>query len=309
MGLLPVTAISLNPEAGQWPAEKAGVALVKLLFMKTIIVATDFSAAARNAAGYAAAMAKAIGAQLHLLHVFQPPVSYGEIVVAIDLQQWQRDAETTLNEWKADLQRRTNSIIDIHTEVRMGSYFGELEAVCKQLTPYAVVIGSTGKTAAERLLFGSNAVFTMKHLSWPVIAVPDGVTFGHIDKIGLACDLENIVDTVPLEEISLLVKDFQAELHVLNMGRKHQYNSDAVFASGVLGQKFSLVTPQFHFLTSANADQAILDFADKNDIDLLIVLPKRYSLPEAILHKSHTKQFVLHSHVPVMALHASPHTS
>jgi len=33
------------------------------------------------------------------------------------------------------------------------------------------------------------------------------------------------------------------------------------------------------------------------------VLPKRHGLLDKLIHKSHTKQLVLHSHVPVMAFH------
>jgi len=44
--------------------------------MKTIVVATDFSAVALNAANYAVDMALAIKADILLLHVYQIPVSY-----------------------------------------------------------------------------------------------------------------------------------------------------------------------------------------------------------------------------------------
>ena len=47
--------------------------------MKTIIVATDFSSTALNAANYAADMALAINADLLLLYVYQLPVSYSEV--------------------------------------------------------------------------------------------------------------------------------------------------------------------------------------------------------------------------------------
>jgi nucleotide-binding universal stress UspA family protein len=46
-----------------------------------------------------------------------------------------------------------------------------------------------------------------------------------------------------------------------------------------------------------------MEFAETNSIDLLVVLPKQHSLIEKLLFKSHVRQFVLHSHIPVMALH------
>jgi nucleotide-binding universal stress UspA family protein len=51
-------------------------------------------------------------------------------------------------------------------------------------------------------------------------------------------------------------------------------------------------------------DKGIIDFAEGNELDMLIVLPKRHGLIDSLMHRSHTKQLVLHSHVPVMALHA-----
>ena len=51
--------------------------------MKTILVATDFSAAALNAANYAADMASTINADILLLHVYHIPVSYSEIPVVV----------------------------------------------------------------------------------------------------------------------------------------------------------------------------------------------------------------------------------
>ena len=47
--------------------------------MKTIILATDFSSTALNAANYAADMAVAINADLHLLNIQKVPIYYNDI--------------------------------------------------------------------------------------------------------------------------------------------------------------------------------------------------------------------------------------
>ena len=101
----------------------------------------------------------------------------------------------------------------------------------------------------------------------------------------------------------MLVNDFDAKLHILNTGKRKEFKPELVFESGLLQEMLGALNPEYHFITSGNTDEGILNFAEKNKIDLLIVLPKRHSLLEKLVHKSHTKQFVLHSHVPVMALH------
>jgi len=271
--------------------------------MKTLIVVTDFSPAASNAVNYAADMALTINANLLLLHVYQLPVIYLEVPLAYTEDEMRQDAEKSIHRLRTDLLLKKGSQIKIDTELRLGDFFDELQAVCSKVKPYAVVMGSQGTTATERFFFGGNTVHAMKHLTWPLITVPIDATFSTIKNIGLAFDFEKEVDDTPVEEIKILLKDFSAELHILNTGKETYFNPDTVFRSKVLGDMLAPLLPQYHFISSDQIDQGIMDFSLKNKIDLLIVLPKRHSFFDQLIHKSQSKQLVLHSHVPVMAIH------
>jgi nucleotide-binding universal stress UspA family protein len=271
--------------------------------MKTIILATDFSAAASNAAMYASDMALAIHIDLYLLHVYQIPVVYLEIPVALAADDIQDDAERKMKKLREELLLRTKSQIQIETAVEEGNFFEELKTTCEYKQPYAVVLGSQGRTAAEHLMYGTHAVHIMKYLEWPVITVPHNAKFASIKRIGLACDLDDVLGTVPVEEIKVLVNDFNAELHVLNIGKKDEYNPEVLEQSALLQRMLGKIIPFYHFITDSNTDKGIMQFAEANNIDLLIVLPKHRSLIDKLIHRSHTKQLVLHSHVPVVAFH------
>lgn len=271
--------------------------------MKAILVGTDFSPAATNAANYATDMALAINADLYILHVYELPISFGEIPVSVVPDDLKNQAEKDMKILVDDLTRRSNGRIKIETEISLGTFFDELKMVCEHIKPYAVVMGSKGKTAAERILFGSHAIYTMNHLKWPLITVPVGVSFSSVKKIGLACDFQNVEETVPIDEIKEVVKDYDAELHILNTAKKESFSPELVFQSGILREKIKELNPIYHFITNKNKDDGILEFATKNNLDLIIVLPKRHSLLEKITHKSLTKQLILHSPFPVMALH------
>ena len=249
--------------------------------MKKILVATDFSLAAGNAITYAADMALSVNAQLTLLHVVQTPIGFSDMPLVMGLEDIMRSAETDMQQLKEELLLRTAGKIIIETEVGMGGFFEELKTVSERIKPYAVVMGSQGKTAAEDILFGSHAV----------------------KKIGLASDLTKVVKTTPFAEIKMLVHDFNAELHILNIGKKEVFDADIVFESGLMQEMTLALKPTFHFIDNENTDEGIMDFAEKNQIDLLIVLPHHHNLLTGIFHKSHTKQLVLHSHVPVISIH------
>lgn len=271
--------------------------------MKKILVSTDFSEVATNAVYYAADMALAINADIMLLHIVQTPIGYSDLPIALNLEDMMRTAENDMQNLKAETTQRTKGKINIETEVAMGGFYGELENICERIKPYVVVMGTQGKTATEHVLFGSHATNAVKHLMWPVITVPPGVAFSDLKKIGLASDLTNVVEATPIEEISMLVKDFNAELHILNTGKKAVFDADIVFETGLIQEMTMSLNPQFHFIDNSNIDEGIMDFAEKNQIDLLIVLPGRHNLLSSIFHRSHTKQLVLHSHIPVMSLH------
>ena len=272
--------------------------------MKTILVATDFSATAMNAANYAVDMAKAIDAEVLLLHVYNIPVIYSEMPVVGNEEELRSTAEEDIAEVKQDLVKRAGPACKIVAEVRMGNFFEELRIVCKRTQPYAVIMGSQGTTAAERLLFGSHTVYALRHLLWPLITVPPNAQFKAIKKIALACDFESVIETIPVDEIKTLARDFNAELQVVNTGNNNSYNPDLVFGSGMLQEMLQPLQPTYHLITNDNTDEGIMNFAEENQIDLLLVIPKRQSLLDKLmLHRSHSREIILHSHVPVMALH------
>jgi nucleotide-binding universal stress UspA family protein len=271
--------------------------------MKTILVATDFSPAALNAAQYAADMASVVDAELYLLHVYQVPAAYGDVAMLIHIADIEKLAEKDMSAFVNELSRKRLAL-KLQTEVRPGNFLSELESVCEEITPYTIVMGSQGTTAAERLFFGSHAVLATRKLMWPLITVPASVKFETIKKIGLACDFDNVTYTIPVAEIKILLKDLNAELHILNTGNTKQFAPDTVFESGLLQEMLGTLQPKYHFIVDEETEQGIIDFVERNHIDLLVIFPKRHKLLEKLIYKSHSKQFVLHSHVPVMALHA-----
>ena len=286
---------------------------LKILFMKTIIVAIDYSPAALNAAQYATNMALGINANLFLLHVFQTPIIYSKVPLALsdesiihvaaNEEHIKDEADKNLMKLKDELIMKTGGKINVDAEMRFGVFFGELKNVCKKIQPYAVIMGSQGTTSAERFVFGGHAIFAMTHLKWPLITVPLNAKYSFIKKVALACDFDGAIDITPFDEIELLVKDLDAELNVVNTGVNESVDEKVSAEVDLIKEKLASLNPAYHFITSEDTDEAIMDFAETNNIDLLIVLPKKHDFFEKLMHRSHTKQFVLHSHIPVMALH------
>lgn len=274
--------------------------------MKVIIAPTDFSDFSLNAVNYATDMASSIHASLALLHVCQMPMSFSEVPVPADtLTTLIRDAEKRLEKMKEDIVKKTGGKIRVYTEVKTGFVIQELKELCAALKPYAVIMSTQGAGAVERFLFGSNTVSAMKNLASPLIVVPSEAKFSNIKKIGLACDMKKVIETPPIEEIKTLVKEFNASLHVIhvNTGDDFKYGPEIVDQSGLLQEMLDELHPSYHFLDEIDIEGGLSAFAESNKLDLLIVVPKKHNVIDKLFHKSHSKQLVMHTHVPVMAIH------
>jgi hypothetical protein len=63
------------------------------------------------------------------------------------------------------------------------------------------------------------------------------------------------------------------------------------------------VRPHYHFITNADIEEGINGFAEKNNLDLVIAIPKKHKLLDGIFKPSSTKQLIFQSHIPVMCVH------
>lgn len=274
--------------------------------MKTIIVPTDFSPIATNAMHYAIEMAKKVNASLLLLHVYQVPVSFTDTpIVLVSIEDLRKGAEEQVAHLKKEVEHLTSGSLKVYTETRLGNVADELENLCNKINPFAVVMGTKGASGVERILFGSNTLTAIRHLTWPVICVPPGKTFGDgIKKIGFACDFKDVVKTTPTHYIVDFVKEFNAELDVLNVDyhNKH-FKPETPEQSALLHTMLEEANPVYHFIEHADIEDGINEFAEKNNLDLIITIPKKHRLLEGVFKASSTKQLVYQSHVPVMCVH------
>lgn len=274
--------------------------------MKTIIAPTDFSPNSENAVLYAADMALQFDAKLCLLHVYSIPIPVSEVPVpAIDARQMEKDALEQLEKIKAKLISRTNGKLMVETQLRSGNVNWEIEVFCKETKPYAVVMGAESNGPLERVLFGGKTLRAISKMEWPILVIPPGAGFTSVSRIGLACDFRNVIDTIPVQEIKDIVKAFNAELHVLHVSLESSkdFAAETVEESGSLQEILLDLKPQYHFIQDENIDTAINSFVDQNNIDLLVVIPKKHGLLSRIFEHSHAKNLILHAHVPVLSVH------
>lgn len=132
---------------------------------------------------------------------------------------------------------------------------------------------------------------------------PQGKGFTGFKNVGIACDLQNGSDHVPIETLKKLIVDFKASLHILNASGKENERKKIIGEASVLMDALAPVNHEFHFINGGEEDKEIIEFAETYGLSLLIVLPKKHTLFDKWLHKSYTRQLVLNLQLPIMSLH------
>jgi nucleotide-binding universal stress UspA family protein len=274
--------------------------------MKTIIAPTDFSKVSLNAVYYAADLAAALNLNLSLLHVCEVHKSFSQLSVpAFDPAEFLRNADEQLKELTQKLSAYTDRRIKIKTEVMIGDVVDSIVEHCNVTRPFVVVMGAETATGLERILFGGKTLSSLRRLSWPLVVVPADIKFTGIKKIGLACDLRKVNETIPVKEINSLIETSHAELFVLHVNPwsrgsfTDETNQEAARLHNIIGK----LKPKYRFLEGIDIVTGIVDFVEKNEIDLLIVIPKKRNIVTKFFHDRHSKKLVLKSSVPVMAVH------
>ena len=86
--------------------------------MRSIVVPVNFTENSNNAARYAADMALAIDGDIHLIYVFQLPLTIAEFPIPdATIEEMQRDSRITLNALKDELRQRTRDQVGVTTEM------------------------------------------------------------------------------------------------------------------------------------------------------------------------------------------------
>ena len=273
--------------------------------MRTIVAPVNFSPISANAARYAADLAVATQADLHLLYVLQLPVSVAEFPMTDYVFNTMQEAGVEeLQNLSKELTKRTEGKVNIFINMKVGTVENEIEEYCKHEKPFVVVMGASGNTL-ERTLTGGNLPAALRHLPYPLIVVPENAVFSQIHKIVLACDLNDISGGIPVKPSFLKeLKDiFNAGFEVLNVDTRGQQQETAnIMEVDAWKECIRETFPEVHFVQADNVEEGITKYVSEHPTDLLLVFPKKHNFFE--FHRSHTKKLALNSSVPVMSVHA-----
>jgi len=197
---------------------KAGIALKNILFL------TDFSEPSEAALPFATAIGRGYGAAIHALHVLLPtPTSY----MAPDLTG--AAIAATEENAQAEMQRIESQLAGLRHETiveRGAAVWPVVQQAIKDYKIDLVVLGTHGRTGAEKFLLGSVAEEIFRRSPVPVLTIGPNVRSGvhsgaRFHRVLFATDFS--AESLAASEYAVsLAQESQARLLLLHVIRQRE---------------------------------------------------------------------------------------
>ena len=274
--------------------------------MKKLLVPTDFSDTSKNAALFAAQMVADIqNAKIILIHVSDKITGGSD---GSPLTEDDDDRRIILTQALSQLKEELLAVAQVPIEFAMEKGSSLVETLSRYVRYQAidmVIMGITGATRLEQIFMGSNTLEMAKESTCPVLIVPPDANYRQIKNVVLASDFKEVDTTIPVAPLKATLDLFKPSLHIVNVDSEHyvELTDEYKAERAKLETMLKNYSPEFSFIRQYDFFDAISQFVDDRNIDLIVIVPKDRSFLSGLFKTSHTKKLAYHSHVPIVAIH------
>jgi nucleotide-binding universal stress UspA family protein len=263
--------------------------------MKTIIIATDYSATANNALHFSASLASAVDAQLMIFNAYHLSVHASSALISPEaIDHLVQNNEDRLKKLAAETAE--------HFGIRV-TWASTMEETVAALEDYAMkngralVVMGMDSNLTEYKLFGNTTTAVIGRLKFPVLVVPHDVSFRKIEKIIYAC--ERPQDDQSLDLLREINQTFQAELQIIHVETRHTTDEDR---TGIKDSVLKELNHTYRVIEDSNIGSGIIRGVNDLHADLLVMVPHKPGFLESLLKRSHTREMALKTRVPLLLL-------
>jgi len=279
--------------------------------MKNIVLPTDFSENAWNAAKYALELFKEEDCTFYIVNTYTPAIANSRFMAAaingmsieegISLAS-KKGLQTIVQKIKREypnLKHTYNTISSFSLLV------DEIKEIVEEKNIDLIVTGTKGSSGVEEVFMGSNTVRIIKSIkNCPVLAIPEHFDFSRPLEIAFATDFNRFYSHSELEPLLALAKTFNSVIRIVHV----QYEIKALtelqhFNLGMLRKYFDEVEHYVHTVSKLNSVSKTLEvFSTELDVHLLAMLNYQHSYMEKMTREPVVKRVAFHTQIPLLVI-------
>jgi len=289
--------------------------------MKTILVPTDFSPAAENAAHYALFLSRHLQADILLTHAFKVPAETRVAAQAAwpleNYEEIRQETQQELGQLRHQLEKEAATeiyprlhqprIIDI-------AELGEVTTTIRNLVDHyhvpLVVAGMSGSGLIHRFLLGSTSRDLLEKATFPVLLLPARPMPRQLRKIAFATDLSE-TDIDIIHSLTSLARPFNAEILIAHVtDAKYDAVEHRQQVEGFLKNvscKANYPKIYYRHIKSMDVDHGLDWLSEHGMIDMLAMVHRPHPVLERLIKGSHTQRLAKHIRVPLLVFPPDAH--
>jgi len=272
--------------------------------MNNILVPTDFSERALNAARFAIRLAQQSNATVYLFHAYTGFRSGFQSETGNE-----RDESRAADEAKAEMRRFSADVskfafaVDVRPVCRKGTLLQVIQELTREASIDLIVMGTDGASGLKYQFIGTNTFNVAETLDIPLLAVPTGTADFDIKTIGFFSDYRPEDHQTVISLYSLFGSD-QIRYLVTHIHEKDTPPKDTdVKKLAAWAMELQANTPirdmDWELLTGKEDIAVIREFVSTFSVDLLAITLAERNFLDRLLDKSLAKEIVMQSKTPV----------
>ena len=271
--------------------------------VKKILIPTDFSACATDAAKAGLALARKINASVYLYTHLALPGEWASLppVVREHFSSRQRETEAEHQQIIA-----ANPDLPVFSQVGGSRFLADLEGAVSRLGIDLIVMGSHGISGKSEYFIGSKTQKVVRKVHCPVLVIKNPLPELRFDRVVFASNF-NLQDKESFRFALDLLRPFEPTLHLVNIDLPDLYDSPALLVRQAMEDFARLAAPlacEFHVSKDWSIDAGVRLVAEELKADL-VVISNRHRPPMYRLLKGNTVEaLVNHAELPVLSVDA-----
>jgi nucleotide-binding universal stress UspA family protein len=269
--------------------------------MKNILITTDFTTAANDAARYGVELAKQFGAKACLFHAYEYPLEpSGGIVFSSDL-----NLAATSKEWlkaQADLINEDGTV-KLERRLEEGPSVETILETAVKTDADIIVCGLEKKSRSFKKIFGNTTNSLIKKSDIPLLIIPEGYSYVKPRHMALAIDMDPETSPETLQVMKQLAEQFFFKISVVCVVGEGAEEGDKLrFHPPANIEEIKHLNPAFEFPAGSNIAKTVNEFATEHAIDILAVIPHKHNFTERLFTDSITRHLSFLTNLPLLVL-------
>ncbi len=274
--------------------------------MKTILVLTDLSKKAENAAVFALKIAEKNQANIILYHALE----IFESVNTVESSSWvYENSEVIRAESLTALRQLENNLVahrqpgafepSISLLNEMGYDLGaNVSQLVREKNIDLVVMGTRGDNTISHVFNGSDAEDILTHVSCPVLFVPETAGFDQFKTIVFANDLKKHYDK-PINFLVDIARLNNSQIIVTHIG---DYENNVHRCLNFMKKNLAYTNVRSRLIPLKKMSEQLRGFASSMKADLIVLIHHKNDKLENFFHGSESKHMLDHNEMPLLIL-------